>query len=182
MRNRHVLLAALVGAGLAAAPAAGQSTATKIGYVNSDAVLAQAPGADQVRTQIQQLQQGFAGRVQPLQDSLETMLTNFQQQQAMLSPEARQAREREITAKQQEFQQRVAQMEQDAELQQRQLMAPLMERINEVIQAYRSENGYALILDSSTGILVAADEALDLTEAIVARLQPAGGAAPPPRD
>ncbi|MEX0892349.1 MAG: OmpH family outer membrane protein [Gemmatimonadota bacterium] len=182
MRTRLVLLAALVGAGLAAAPAAGQGTATKIGYVNSDAVLAQAPGADVVRAQIQQLQQGFAGRVQPLEDSLQTMLTTFQQQQAMLSPEARQQREREITAKQQEFQQRVAQMEQEAEQQQRQLMAPLMERINVVIQTYRQEHGYGLILDSSTGILVAADEALDLTEAIVALLQPAGGATPPPQD
>lgn len=181
MRNRLVLLAAIFGAGLAAAPAAGQGSPTRIGYVNSDAILAQAPGAQEVRTQIQQLQQSFGQRVQPLEDSLQTMLSTFQQQQAMLSPEARRQREQEITAKQQEFQQRVAQMEQEAEQQQRELMAPLMERINQVIQTYRQQNGYAIILDSSTGILVAADESLDLTDDIVALLQPGGGTARSPQ-
>ena len=181
MRNRFVLLAALLGAGVAAAPAAAQQTGTKIGYVNSEAILAQAPGSEAIRNQMQQIQQSFAQRLQPLEDSLQTMLTNYQQQQAMLSPEARQARQQEITTKQQAFQQQAQALEQQMLVERNAALEPLMARINDVIQQYRQANGFAIILDASSGIMVAADESLDLTEEIIALLGTGGGSAPPPQ-
>lgn len=182
MRIRTYMLAAAAGVALIAAPVTAQQTATKIGYINSDAILAQAPGAEGVRGQIQALQQSFQQRLMPLEDSLNTLLTNYQQQQAMLSPEARQARQQEIAGKQQAFQQQAQALEQQMIQERDQLMAPLMERINGVIQEFRRANGYAIILDSSTGIMVSADESLDLTDDILAILaESAGsGSAPPP--
>jgi Skp family chaperone for outer membrane proteins len=73
---------------------------------------------------------------------------------------------------------------------QAQLVKPIMERVQNVIEAIRAEDGYSMILDVGAGasVVVAADKRLDLTDRVLARLKaqgppppaPASGAVPTP--
>ena len=67
-------------------------------------------------------------------------------------------------------------IEVEAARRQEELMSPIMEKFNTIIQQLRTEGGYAFIFDASAGALLAADEALDLTAEVVRRLngQPLG--------
>ena len=57
---------------------------------------------------------------------------------------------------------------------QQELVQPVMDRINEVIEEIREEGSYAIIFDVAGGGVVAADSALDLTQEVIRRLQASG--------
>lgn len=74
--------------------------------------------------------------------------------------------------KQREAQQRAMQLEDQAAKRQNELVEPVMRKIQEVIDAIRSEGKYAMIFDVAAGGLIAADPALDITDQVLARLRP----------
>jgi Skp family chaperone for outer membrane proteins len=73
----------------------------------------------------------------------------------------------------QEDQQRTDQLSQVAEQRRAELIQPIMDRINVVIEAVRTEGQYHLILDLAAGSIIAADPMLDLTQQVIGRLAPA---------
>ena len=68
------------------------------------------------------------------------------------------------------YEQRRLQIEQAAAQRQQELVQPIMETINRVIQELREEENYTFIFDVSAGGLIAADEAYDLTDEVIARI------------
>lgn len=157
-------------------PAAAQGL--KIGYINSQDILAVAPGAQEAKDQFDADMVTYRTEVEQLSSELESLVQRYEQQQALLSPSARQTRETDIRAKQQAYQERVAAIDERAGLRQQELVQPVMDRINAVIEEIREEGSYALIVDVSSGAVVAADPLLDLTQEVVARLQSDAAAAP----
>jgi outer membrane protein len=180
MRTLYTLMLAGVGFLTAAAPLSAQA-AGRIGYIDSRRLMAEAPGAQDVRQSIESEMQRFQQQVQAMQDTLQQMYTAYQQQQATLSPERRRAREEEITARQRTFEERAEQLEEQAGRRQNELMEPIMTRVNDAINRLREEGGYAIIFDAATAGMVAADPALDLTMQVLSRLRDTAGAPPASR-
>ena len=75
---------------------------------------------------------------------------------------------------QQYFQTKFGQ-EGEAAVKQAELMKPIIDRVNDVIEQTRREGSYALIFDLNDGALVAGDPALNITQQVIDRLssQPA---------
>ena len=159
-------------------PGAVAAQGLKIGYINSQDILAQAPGAQEAKNQFDADMVTYRAEVEQLASDLETLVQQYEQQQALLSPSARQTRETDIRAKQQAYQERVAAIDERAGLRQQELVQPVMDRVNTVIEEIRAEGSYALIVDLSSGAVVAADPLLDLTQEVIARLQADAAAAP----
>jgi outer membrane protein len=166
---RTVWIVSLVSAAVmaAAVPAQGQ----KIGYLDSRRVLAEAPGAQQARTQIEAEMQRFQTQVQVLEDSVGKMLADYQQKSVTMSPDARTKREQEITQARTALQQQAAQIEQQAVQKQNELMQPVMDLVEKAIEDVRQEGGYAIIFDLGPGAIVSADTTLDLTTTVINRLK-----------
>ena len=156
---------------LVATGSASAQTAPNMVFINSQRVMAEAPGIQQARATLQQEMQRLEQQIAPLRTEYETMVQEFQQQQAMMTPERRRERQQALGTKQQEIQQRAAQLEQEAQGKQQELLEPALERINTVIEGLREERGYAFIFDVAGGGLVAADPALDITDEVLRRLQ-----------
>jgi outer membrane protein len=124
---------------------------------------------------MQQEMSRFEAQVKVLQDSLQKMITDYQQKSVMLSPDEKRKREQEITQKRGELEQQASQLEQQAMQKQNQLMQPVMQQVEKVISDIRKEEGYALIFDVASRALVSADTTLDLTSKVIARLKAAPG-------
>ncbi|HEX9885474.1 MAG TPA: OmpH family outer membrane protein [Longimicrobiales bacterium] len=172
--HRLTLMAA--GLLLLAAPQCVQGQAPpRIGYINSQAIVPQAPGYQQAESQFQQDMQTFQAQVQAQVQELDQMIQQYEQQQLTMAPATKQQREQAILTKQQEVQQAQSEISQQASARETELMQPIMLRINEVIERIRSEGAYAVIFDVAAGAIIAADPALDLTEEVVRRLQAQAG-------
>ena len=155
-----------------AAPATAPA-ATKIAYINSQAVMANAPGAVEARTTIEKETNKHRADLALADDSIKNMIADFQKKQLAMSKDARDKQEADIRARQQALQQRAQGLEEQMQKRENDLIKPIMDRINTVLTDMRKEGGYALILDTSAGAVVAADPALDLTEQVLTRLKAA---------
>lgn len=177
-RRSSVFFLLAVLAAATGARAQAQEAGPKIGYINSQAILEQAPGAREAQEELNEDMQGYRAQVQQMADELEALIRAYEQQQLTLSAEAKARREQEIRQKQQEYQAKLEQLDQQASARQAELVQPIMDRINQVIESIRSDGDYALIFDVAAGSIIAADPGLDLTEEVIRRLQAGGSATP----
>ncbi len=146
--------------------------AQKFGYINSAAVLAELPEVQQMRSNLEGLQK-------QLQKKGQQMLADYQtkqqeaaakQQAGTLAPveekqvlEDLQKKEQEIMKFEQEMQQKLGSKEQE-------LLNPILERVNNAIQSVAKDNSFQFIFDTSSGVLLYADESQDITAMVKAKL------------
>ncbi len=186
------LTTSLIVAGTAAAQAQ-QGTvavAAKIGYINSALLLQQAPGRTEAEAQFEREVGVYRQQIQRMDDSLRTLVASFDRDAPKLDSVARETRRKSIGLREVEYQTRARGLDSTMQARQAQLVKPIMERVQSVIEAIRTEDGYAMIFDvgAQVSVVVAADKKLDLTERVLARLKsqgippaaPASGAVPQP--
>lgn len=143
----------------------------RIGYIDSQQILNQDPSARQAQDQFEADLARYRAEVDQIGRDLQTLISQYEQQEAMLSETAKTNRQEEIRLKQTQYQQRISELEQQAGLRQAELVEPVMERINAVIEDIRADGGYSMIFDVAAQGIIAADPALDLTPEVVRRLQ-----------
>ncbi len=148
-----------------------QGSEIKLAYINSNEIIAQAPGAAEAQATFEREMAGWNAQVEAMGDSLQQIVTLYEQQQVMLSPEARAQRQQEINQKRMEFQQRTADLETMAQSRQQELVAPIYEAVSNVLVTLREEEQYTMIFDAAAGALIAADTALDITSQVLQRLR-----------
>ena len=165
---RRICLFAL--AAVAVLPWNGTAQGLKLGYIHSEAIIAQDPDALAAQAQFRREMEPWESELKLLEDEIASLMQAFQAQQVTLTSDARRTRQRDIVTKQETYQGRLQQIEETAQQRQQELVQPIMETINSVIQAIRDEGDYTFIFDASSGGLIAADEAYDLTELVVARI------------
>ncbi|HJQ52523.1 MAG TPA: OmpH family outer membrane protein [Gemmatimonadaceae bacterium] len=181
------LATSLTFAGMAGAQASPAPSPTKIGYINSALLLQQAPGRAEAEAQFDKEVGVYRQQIQRMDDSLRTLMADFDRDAPKLDSATREARRTSIGQREQEYQTRARGLDSTMQARQAQLVKPIMERVQKVIEAIRAEDGYGFILDvgSQASVVVAADKRLDLTDRVLARLKsqgttPASGAVPQP--
>lgn len=177
MRNHLVklTLAVLLLAG-AAVPATAQQGAQKIGYINMQAVLRQTPGYAAAESLYTREAEGYRQEVQRLQSQLDSSASQFERDAVLLSPTARETRRKALQAQQDSLEQRFNAIRERAAARERELLDPIQQRVNTVVDGIRAEGNYALIFDVSSAYsnIVSADRSLDLTQRVIDRLKSAG--------
>ena len=184
LRASSIALAtSLVVVGIAGGQASQPAPApAKIGYINSAQLLAQAPGRAEAEAQFDREVGVYRQQIQRMDDSLRTLMAAFDRDAPKLDSATRETRRTSIGQKEVEYQQRARGLDSTMQARQAQLVKPIMERVQTVIEAIRAEDNYALILDvgAQVSVVVAADKRLDLTDRVLARLKSQGIPAAPP--
>lgn len=171
---RSILIAGVLGM-LVAQDSVAQ-TPVKIGYIKSQTILANAPGRAAAETQFEREMATYRAQVQRMGDSLNTLIADYNKDEVSLSPQAKETRQKDIRAKEEEYQRRTQELQNQVRQREAELVRPIMEQINKVLDNLRAEEGYSMIFDAENqaGVVVAADKNLDLTEKVLARLRAAG--------
>lgn len=147
-------------------------------YVNTQAILQEAPGAEQARQTWASELKEYRAEVEQLRAEIDSLRSSLSQQQEMLSDEAAARRQQAIQQKQQELARRVQELEQQAARRQQELLNPILQKVQTVLREIREEQGYTMVFDASAAGVLAADPRLDITDLVIQRLQ--GQAAAPP--
>lgn len=163
-----LLAAALLSFGVSGAEA---QAAQKFAYINSQKILAEAPGSAQAQQTLQRESATYRTQADSMERDLQRLQDAFNSQQATLSATVKQQRQTELQQKFAAYQQRMNQLQQTAQQREAQLVEPIMKRIRDTIELIRKEGGYAMIFDAGSSGMVAADTTLDLTDRVLARLR-----------
>ncbi len=146
-------------------------------FVQGQVLLQQAPGAEEAARTFERELADMRTELQQQAAVVDSVLQDYQRQEVLLSPQAKEQKQAEILDLRNQLQQRQQQMDTAAQQRQQELLGPILEQVGREIEAVRAENGYAIVLDASKEGLVAADTTLDITAAVLSRL---GVAAPTP--
>ncbi len=151
---------------------AGSAFAQKIGYVNSQALLQELPAFKNAEANFEnyrnQLQKKLEQKAQLLQSDVQAVQRKAEQGE--LSPvqqEQEGARIREEQTKLLQYEQEIGQ--QLATRQQEELQ-PIIDNVNNAIKSVAEADGFTYILDTSIGVILYADETMDVTDKVKAKL------------
>jgi outer membrane protein len=154
-------------AALAAAPAQAQ---LKIGYVNSQRILAETPAFADVRATLEREFTPMRAEIDSLEARLGRADQEYQAQAGTLTEAARQQRQQTLQQQLQAYQQRGQQIQQQLQTREQELVAPVMQRIRGILEEVRRAGNYSFIIDPPDGMVVAVDPAVDVTNDVIRRL------------
>lgn len=151
--------------------AALQMNAQKVGYIDTEKILAAIPAYRSAQSQLESLSRQYQGEIEREYVKIETLFNTYQSQKSNLSPLARQSKEDEIIRKEQavkELQQKY--FGQDGYMQQKseQLLNPIKERVEAAVKVLAQSGGYMVVFDVASMQGVAyKDESYDLSNKII---------------
>jgi Skp family chaperone for outer membrane proteins len=183
-RTIPVILIALAAGNPASAQqiaAPNPTTIPRLVWINSQAVLAATPGRAAAESLFTREMVGYRAEVQRLQAAFDSSVAEYNRAAPVMTPAAKTAREDQLRQMQQRNQARAQELDTQAQTREAELTAPIMQRVNAVIEGVRAEFNYAFVFDVAAqgNPIVTADRALDLTAFVIQRLQAAGDVAPP---
>jgi outer membrane protein len=163
-----------LGRAVAQQPASGPSGAgARIAFVDARRALQSMPGYAKAESTYVKEGQATQTELGRLQAQLDSALTQFQQQEPMLSASNRAARRKELETKNTELQTKARDLQQKLALRERELLQPMQQRLTAIIEGIRAESNYAMIIDlGGQGLgIVTYDKGLDITERVIQRLR-----------
>ncbi len=145
----------------------------KIRYINSDKILQDYAGAQEVQKELDELRTTFETEFKKKEDGLKALVGEIQNQSLLLSPEKKAQKESEAQRLQAELEKYYYEKlgPQGEYFQENQkLIKPLQEKIQGVIDRVGQDEGYDLILDTVQGVVLYAKAEHDITEKILTEL------------
>jgi Skp family chaperone for outer membrane proteins len=124
-------------------------------------------------------------KLKGMSDELDALKKQLNAQSSTLSEDARANLVREIDTKQKAFDRSMQDARDDAQAQQNDIAQKILQKMGPVFTKYAQENGFALILDTSSpwpqGPVIWRGESVDITRAVVEAYNAQSGVAPPPK-
>lgn len=146
----------------------------KIGYVNSDRILAEFDEAKEAQRKLDVEAKKLEDEYRGLLNQLDSLSRDFERQKMIMSETRRQTKENEISQLQQTIQRyQIEKMGPEGEIYQKQaeLVGPVLEKIKAVIEKVGKENKYDYIFDTVAGNILYAEPVHDLTDKVLYELK-----------
>ncbi|MBO6576142.1 MAG: OmpH family outer membrane protein [Rhodothermales bacterium] len=158
-----VLLAGLV----AVLPASAQM---KIGYADPEVIITYMPEYQSIQQQLGREYQNSQESLQAMAQDFQERVERYQKQQPLLTPERRAERESELAQQQAELQQAAASEDEKLAQRQDELLAPLLEQVQNVIDEIAVEKGLHLVLRSPALLYVNEELVVNINLDIASKL------------
>lgn len=176
-RNTGLLTAAALLLAPAIARAQGSPCATsKVAIVQGAMILNSMPKYLQAESLLVKDQDAYKLEISKMQGALDSASAAFQDKAALLSATQKTTEQRKLQDQYTQLQQHTAELEQKFTARRQELVAPIEQRVQDMIDGMRAEYGCALILDANaqgSGI-ASIDKSIDLTQRVIDRLKAAG--------
>lgn len=146
--------------------------AQKFGYLNSQALLSELPEVKAAEAEIQALQTQLEKKGQMMVQELENKYKDLQKKEASgeISPKALEDEAKKLKDQEAQLGTFEQQMQKDVTTKRQEKLQPVIDKINNAIKMVATENQFTYIFDSSAGILLYAQESLDVTSLVKTKL------------
>ncbi|MCF0200380.1 MAG: OmpH family outer membrane protein [Bacteroidales bacterium] len=147
------------------------SAQVKIAHVNTAEILDAMPDKAKAEKDLEKYYGDLEKQLQAMATEYQTKMQDYEANQATMSNLVKQSKEKEIMDLQGRIQQFQANAENDFEAKRGELLAPILTKIQDAINAVGKEKGYTYILDLATGTVVfKSADSVDATKDVKAKL------------
>ncbi len=148
------------------------ANAQKIGYINSQEILASLPEVKQANSDIEVLKSMFQKKGEEMVKTLQIKYQDLQKKQTSGELAPVEIEKQAALLKQEES--KVGEFEKSSQQKiyekSEELLKPIQEKVNKAIKDVASENGFLYIFDSGAGVVLYADPNADATKMVKAKL------------
>ena len=143
----------------------------KIAYVNSAEILEAMPESTKVRTNLEKYYNELQSQLQTMLTEYSNKVQDYEANQASMSNLVKQSKEKEIVDMENRIQQFRANAEEEMAKKQEELLKPVLDKVQNAINAVGKEKGYTYIIDNAAGTLVyLGADAIDASKDVKAKL------------
>jgi len=147
-------------------------SAQKVGYVNSQEIIALMPDVQEAKSNLETYGTQLEKRAQQMYQSLEQKVAVLRQKQETgdISPKQLEIESAALAQEEQKLREFQAQSQGDIANKQNELLAPILDKVQAVIDEIAKAESYTYIFDSSQGVILYADETTNITDKVKAKL------------
>ncbi|MBY5956968.1 OmpH family outer membrane protein [Membranicola marinus] len=144
----------------------------KFAYVNSQELLENLPEVKAADAEIQTLQQQLQKKGQEMIESFQAKAMELQQKRdaGEMSPKQLEVESQKLQEEQDKIRQYDTKMQTDVMRKQQELLQPIQDKVNTAIETVAKADGYTMVFDSSSGVVLYADDATNITSKVKAEL------------
>ena len=143
----------------------------KIAHVNTAEILDAMPDKASAEKSMEKYYNELQSQLQTMANEYQTKMQDYEANVATMSNLVKQSKEKEIIDIQNRIQQFQANAEQEFESKRAELLKPILDKIQNAINAVGKEKGYTYIIDLATGAAVyTGDDAIDATKDVKVKL------------
>lgn len=143
----------------------------KIAHVNTAEILDAMPDKGKAEKDLEKYYNDLQSQLQTMAQEYQTKMQDYEANQSTMSNLVKQSKEKEIIDIQNRIQTFQANAEQDFEGKRAELLKPILDKIQNAINAVGKEKGYTYVLDLATGAAVyVGTDAIDATNDVKAKL------------
>jgi outer membrane protein len=169
MKNRIFgFLLAILMLGITTGGAKAQSL--KVGYADPEIIITYMPEYTQVQSQMAIEYRTSQEALQALAADFQDRVEKYQKQQPLLSAERQAEREAELGKLQNEIQGAAARKDEELNVRQEELMAPLLEKVQQAIDAISKKMGLDIVIRSPALLYVNSDRVVNINIDIAKQL------------
>jgi len=142
----------------------------RVGYVDYDQVIAKYEAAIDAKAEMDTVRAGFEAKAESLKADYEQAKEEYESQQLTLSEEGKRAKNAEVDQRKRRYDSYVADVYGKGgkiDQQYKELIAPIVAKIDSAVAKLSEDEGFALILDASKSGVVYAQSGLDLTQLLL---------------
>ena len=145
----------------------------RVGYVDYDHVIAKYEAAIEAKAAMDTVRQGFEAKAESLKSDYEQAKQEYESQQLTLSEEGKRAKNAEVDQRKRRYDSYVADVYGKGgkiDQQYKELIAPIVGKIDSAVAKMSADEGFSLVLDASKSGVVYAQSGLDLTQMVLEAL------------
>jgi len=142
----------------------------RVGFVGYDQVIAKYEGAVEAKQEMDTVRLNYEAKAESLRSDYERAKDEYESQQLTLSEEGKRAKNAEVDQRKRRYDGYVADVYGKGGLidqRYKELIAPIVAKIDSAVARLSADEGFALILDASKSGIVYADAGLDLTQRVI---------------
>ena len=137
----------------------------KFAHVNSNELVQLMPEMDQARETMEAASKEAQDTFQSMYEEYQTKVQQYQQKSSTWTPAIKESKEKELADIQQRLEEFNQTIQQELQMQQNQLMAPIYQKAQETIQSLAKAGGYIYVFDSQAALYIDDKQSTDLTPA-----------------
>lgn len=141
----------------------------KVGVVDLLKALNESDAGKRAKADLESLIKSKQASIEEKGKTIEKLKIDLEKQAAIISPEAKKAKEEELERLIRDYQRIVADSQAEVKKKEGELTGEILKDLRNTINKIASEEGYSLVLEYAEGIILYANKSLDITDKVIKR-------------
>ncbi len=143
------------------------SETIKVGIVDLAKALNESEAGKKAKSDLEALIKSKQAIIDEKAKKAETLKTELEKQAALISPEAKKAKEEELERAIRDYQRTVSDAQAEVQKKEGEITSEIIKELRNVINSFGQEEGYGILFEKAEGIVLYSSQNMDVTDKII---------------